>query len=235
MIEMAKTVFISGANRGIGFELTRQLMARSYQVIGGYRDETRSRRLLDESQIESNLFPFKIDVTSESELKGLYHFISSQFGHLDILINNAGINTNRSMTLQELEWQDIAQHFNVNVGGAFLVAKALYPLIKKGRQKKIINISSKLASIELNGGHSIPYSVSKAGLNMLTKNQALEYKDDGVAVVSLNPGWVKTDMGGEEAPANVEDSASQVLQVMDSLELSRSGQFIDVGGELLPY
>ena len=112
-----------------------------------------------------------------------YNFIANQFGALDILINNAGINLNRARSINQLDLSDMAHHFEINVGGAFLTTKFLYPLIKAGRGKKIINISSKLGSIELSSGSSIPYSISKAALNMLTKNQSVEYKAAGITPV----------------------------------------------------
>lgn len=235
MTDNFQTVFISGANRGIGYELALQLSDQPYKIIAGYRAESRSKILLDEAQKISNIFPFKVDVTLESDLEGLYNFIANQFGHLDILINNAAINLNRTLKLNELAWSDMAHHFKVNVGGPFLTTKYLYPLIKAGKSKKIINISSKLASIALSGGGTIPYSLSKTGLNMLTKNQSVAYGVDGITAISLSPGWVKTDMGGSAASLTVQESATQILQIIDTLAPAQSGQFIDVDGGLLPY
>ncbi len=235
MADNSQIVFISGANRGIGYELTQQLSKQSYKIIAGYRDVNRSERLLDEARKDSDIFPCKVDVTDENDLSELYRYISTEFGQLDILINNAGINENRSLKTDELKWSDIAHHFNVNVGGAFLSTKYLYPLIKAGNSKKIINISSKLGSIKLSSGGSIPYNVSKTGLNMLTKQQAIEYGTDGVTVISLSPGWVRTDMGGSFAPMSVQESATRILQVIETISLSQSGQFFDIDGKVLPY
>ena len=235
MTNHVQTVFISGANRGIGNELARQLSQQSYHVIAGYREESRAGLLLEQAQKNNNLLPFKVNVTSESDLQALYRFLSQQFGYLDILFNNAAINLNRSLNMNELTWSDMAQHVEVNVGGAFLTAQQLYPLLKAGQGKKIVNISSRLGSIELGGRGSIPYSLSKAALNMLTKQQAAAYRADGIAVISLSPGWVKTDMGGSSASLTVQDSAHQILQRLDELTLSRSGEFINVDGERIPY
>ena len=235
MSDTIQSVFISGANRGIGYELVQQLSSQSYQVIAGYRDENRAEALLAQAQVTSNVFPIKADVTLENDLKDLFDFITHQVGSLDVLINNAGINLNRTLPMNDLELSDLAYHFEVNVGGAFLTAKYLYPLLHAGRQKKIINISSKLGSIELNSGGPIPYSISKAGLNMLTKHQAFAYKAAGITVVSLSPGWVRTDMGGDAAPLSVEESATRIIDVLDSISIAQSGQFINIDGERLPY
>ena len=235
MTDNFQTIFISGANRGIGYELARQLSQQSYQIIAGYRDDSRSKMFLNEAQKTNNVFPAKVDVTSEHDLKELYDFIANQFGSLDVLVNNAGINLNRSLRMNELEWSDLEHHFKVNVGGPFLATRYLYRLLKAGKRKIIINISSNLGSTELNGGGSIPYSLSKAGLNMLSKHQALEYETEGMTVISLSPGWVRTDMGGSAAPLSVAESATRIIRIMDTFPVSRSGQFIDLNGELLPY
>ena len=230
-----QTVFISGANRGIGFELARQLVEKSYQVIAGYRDEGRSQELLEEARQTRNLYSVQVDVTSADDLVKLYEFVVNRFDALDILINNAGINLNRDLSISQLDFSGLAHHFEVNVGGVFQASRFLYPLIEAGRGKKIINISSKLASIELSSGNSIAYSVSKAALNMLTKNQSVEYGAAGITVISLSPGWVRTDMGGGAAPLSVRESVTRMLQVIDKLSLAQTGQFMDLNGDILPY
>lgn len=235
MSENVRTVFVSGANRGIGLELVRQLAKQGYKVFAGYRDKKQSEELLDEAAQAGNLFPFQVDVTVESEIEELYGFISTQAGYLDVLINNAAVNLKRSAKLNELDWSDMADHLQVNVGGVFLTTKYLYPLLKTGKSKKVINLSSNLGSIELSGGGSIAYRVSKAGLNMLTKQQAVEYRADGIVVISLSPGWVKTDMGGASAPMSAQEAVSRILGIMDTVSLGQSGQFIGIDGGLLPY
>lgn len=230
-----QTVFISGANRGIGNELARQLSQQAYKVIAGYRDESRSESLFTWAQENTNLLPFRVHVTSEDDLQALYQFIAGQFGRLDVLINNAAANLNRSLNLNDLTWSDMTHHLDVNVGGAFLTTKHLYPLLKAGQGKKIINISSRLGSIATNSGGSIPYSLSKAALNMLTKQQANAYRADGIAVISLSPGWVQTDMGGTSAPLTVQESVRQIEQRIAEMSLARSGEFMNYDGERIPY
>lgn len=234
MPNYVQTVFISGANRGIGNELALQL-SRQYTVIAGYRDESRSESLLTQAQGNAKLVPFQVHVTSESELKALHDFIAGRFGQLDVLINNAAANLNRSSSMNALAWADMTHHLDVNVGGPFLTAKHLYPLLKAGQGKKIVNISSRLGSIASNSGGSIPYSLSKAALNMLTKQQANAYRADGIAVISLSPGWVQTDMGGRSAPLTVQESVRQIVQRITEMSLAQSGAFLNVDGERIPY
>lgn len=235
MTDISRIVFISGANRGIGYELTLQMANKNHKIVAGYRDEKRSHLLLETAQKTTNIVPFKVDIAIENELKTLYDFIFNKFGYLDILINNAGVKINSSARLNELEWSDIEHNFKVNVGGPFLTAKYLYPLIKKGKGKKIINISSRMGSIKLSRGDETPYRLSKAGLNMLTKNQSVQYGHDGITVVCLHPGWVKTDMGGSAAPITVQESAFKILQIIENISLSNTGEFISFDGNLVPY
>ena len=235
MVNQLPIVFISGANRGIGNELAWQLAQQAYTVIAGYRDKSRSELLFAQAQEHPNLLPFYVQVTAEDDLQALYQFIAGQFGRLDVLINNAAANLNRSLPLNDLTWSDMTHHLDVNVGGAFLTTKHLYPLLKVGQGKKIVNISSRLGSIASHSGGSLPYSLSKAALNMLTKQQANAYRADGMTVISLSPGWVQTDMGGASAPLTVQESVRQIRQRIAEMSLAQSGAFINYNGETIPY
>ena len=150
-------------------------------------------------------------------------------------MNSAGVNINEPAQVNELSWENLSRSLEVNVGGPLLTSKSLYPLLQKGEEKKIINISSQMGSIKLTGGGATPYRVSKAALNMLTRNQAIEYKKDGITVVILHPGWVKTDMGGPAAPMTVAESARKIFQIIEMVSLSNAGEFISVTGDKIPY
>ena len=169
-----RVAFISGANRGIGFGLTLEMVQHGCKVAAGYRDETKSTKLLAEAKKHENILPVKVDVTIEDDLSHLYQFIDNQFGHLNILVNSAGVNIREPAQINELNWEDLSRSLAVNVGGPLMTSKTLYPLFQKGKEKKIINISSQMGSIQLTGGGATPYRVSKAALNMLTRNQAIE-------------------------------------------------------------
>jgi NAD(P)-dependent dehydrogenase (short-subunit alcohol dehydrogenase family) len=230
-----RVAFVSGANRGIGFGLTLEMVQRGCKVVAGYRDESRSKDLLIEAEKHGTILPVKVDVTIAENLESLYQFIENQFGHLNILVNSAGVNINEPAQVNELSWEDLARSLEVNVGGPFMISTVLYPLILKAGEKKIINISSQMGSIQLTGGGATPYRVSKAALNMLTRNQAIEYKKDGIAVVILHPGWVKTDMGGPAAPMTAAESARKIFQIIEMISLSNTGEFISVTGDTIPY
>jgi NAD(P)-dependent dehydrogenase (short-subunit alcohol dehydrogenase family) len=230
-----RVAFISGANRGIGFGLTLEMVQHGCKVAAGYRDEARSSELLAEAEKHEHILPVKVDVTIEDDLQHLYQRINNHFGHLDILVNSAGVKINESAQFNELNWQDLARSLEVNVGGPLLASQALYPLLQEGREKKIINMSSRMGSIQLSDGGMTSYRVSKAALNMLTRNQAIEYKKDGIAVVILHPGWVKTDMGGPAAPLTVAESARKIFQIIEMISLANTGEFISVTGDTIPY
>ena len=230
-----KTVFISGANRGIGLGVALLMAGKGFAVFAGYREEARSERLFQESRQEARIVPVRVDVTRQSDLKGLVDTIASRAGHLDILVNSAGINLGKAGEIDSLSLKDFTESFLVNVGGPFLATRYLLPLLKKGREKKVVNITSVMGSIQLSTGDMVPYRVSKAALNMLTKNLAIAYRPYGITVVGLHPGWVRTDMGGPEAPLRVEESVSKLLGIIENLSPSRSGEVISVDGQVIPY
>ncbi len=223
-------VFISGANRGIGFGLTKLMSEKRYTIIAGYRNESNSKELMEEAERSNYIYPIKADITDKEDLNRLQNFIKDEFGKLDILINCAGINVKPHEMINKLTWEDILKNFHTNVGGPFLSTKILYTLIKESDDKKIINISSNLGSINQSTGGTIPYRISKAALNMLMKNQAMEYKKDNVISVSIHPGWVNTDMGGESATMSVHESAKKILAIIENITISNSGEFISVHG-----
>ncbi len=231
-----KVVFVSGANRGIGLGLAMRLAdGGGYQVVAGYRTEDSSSRLIREASERETLHAFPVDVTSVQDLETLRGHVEEKFGHLDVLINNAGVNLEKHLDLQDLEWEIFAETLRVNVGGPFLTTRVLYPLLLKGREKKVINISSRMGSIELSDGGMTPYRVSKAAVNMLTKNQSLSYGKDGVTVVAIHPGWVRTDMGGSHATLSVGESVQRILTFLENLTHGETGHFLTAEGERIPY
>jgi NAD(P)-dependent dehydrogenase (short-subunit alcohol dehydrogenase family) len=223
-------VFVTGANRGIGFEYVRQLIARSDHVVAGYRDVKRSRALLAMAKKHENLDAIVVDVTDPDQIENMRDFIADKFGRLDMLINNAGIQIKYEADLDAIAPDEIMENFHVNVVGPFLAGKILHPLLVKGINPKIINITSQMGSIEQASGNAAPYRISKAALNMLTKNQSVAYASDGIIAVALHPGWVRTDMGGSSAPLAPTDSVAGMLKVIDNLKDKDSGRFIGYDG-----
>ena len=179
------------------------------------------------------------DVTNEHESASAYDQILAEFEQPVLLFNNAGI----------MDWSDFenvdpksfANVYEVNVIGAFVVMRnSLKTLHQKSPMKsRIINLSSRLGSIDLRGntrlGGALAYQCSKAALNMLTRQTSLELKPKGISVISMSPGWVKTDMGGEEAKYETSQSVSMILSVIQTLEDEKTGIFIGEDGETIPW
>jgi NAD(P)-dependent dehydrogenase (short-subunit alcohol dehydrogenase family) len=230
-----KIAFISGANRGLGFEFARQLHESGNTVIAGYRHPNRSAKLIKLADASDRLFAVRIDVTIPGDIIQLHDFIRDKFQRLDLLINNAGINLKYSTPIDDLEPEDLLQHFRVNVIGPFMVSRSLRPLLAKGQKSKIINISSQMGSISQSSGNATPYRISKAAVNMLTKNQALAYSGDGIITVAMHPGWVQTDMGGAEAPMHPDEAVTQILAVIDKLTSDDNGSFLGFDGNARSY
>jgi NAD(P)-dependent dehydrogenase (short-subunit alcohol dehydrogenase family) len=223
-------VFVTGANRGIGFEFARQLIDRKSRVVAGYRSRVRSRALLSIADEHDNLHPVKVDVTDQDQIEKARDIIADKFGRLDMLINNAGIQIRYDDDIDEIEADEIMENFQVNVVGPFLTGKMLHRLLAKGTNPKIINITSQMGSIEQASGNAVPYRISKAGLNMLTRNQAAAYGRDGTIIVAMHPGWVRTDMGGPGAMLTPEESVAAMLKVIDGLREKDNGRFIGYDG-----
>jgi len=228
-------VFISGANRGLGLEFVRQLSTRGDTVIGGYRKADASGELLKLADERDNVHAVRVEATDRYDIENVKNFIHKQFGRLDILINNAGIHLKYSIPIDELEPDEIIENFRVNVIGPFLTGKILKSLLAKSDNPRLINITSEMGSIARSSGGATPYRVSKAALNMLSKNQSLEYKNSNITTIALHPGWVKTDMGGVNAPLEPPEAIGKMLQVIDSLTPEQNGTFLSYSGETLEY
>ena len=218
-----KKVLITGANRGIGLELCRQLTARGDQVIAVCRNSSDALRDLGVRVIDD------VDVSSEASVNALRDRLEDQ--RLDWLINNAGI-----LSVERLDSLDFAameRQFSINSLGPLRVTVALLSNLAAGAKVGIV--TSRMGSIEDNtSGGYYGYRMSKAAVNMAGMSLARDLLDQGIAVTLLHPGMVATDMtGGQGVP--VEQSASGLIQRMDALDISATGSFWHAQGERLPW
>ncbi len=226
-------IVVTGANRGIGLELTRQYLARGDSVVAGVRDPTLATRLTALGQAAGGrLRVAACDVTLDASVRA---FAAGLRDPVDLLINNAGIKTERD-ELADLDLGNAARTFQVNVLGVLRVTLALLPLLRRAPAATIASISSGLGSIERNlTGGIYGYRISKAALNMASRSLAQDLRKDRIVAVALTPGWVKTDMGGSGAQTEVSDSAAGLIKVIDGLKLEDSGKCISFLGESVPW
>jgi len=226
--ETRPTVLVTGANRGLGLEFARQYLAQGYHVIGTARDPAAAVELKQlGAQVE------QLDVADTASARALAARLKGQ--PIDILINNAGISGHGARSFRDLDIDQLNLSFEVNSLGALRVTQALLANLQQGTEKKIVQISTIMASVQLNEGGAYGYRASKAALNMFNKSLAAELGRDGYTCVVVHPGWVRTDMGGESAPLSPEQSIKGLVALIDTLGTEQNGRFLDYQGKELPW
>lgn len=222
------TVLVTGANRGIGLEMVKQMEARGFDVIGTARNPDTATELK-----ATGAEVLALDVTSAESVAALGAALDGR--KIDMLINNAGTGGQRVSSFPEYDFDRMKQTFDVNTFGPMRVTQALIPNLEKGKIKTVVSVSSVMASIERNGGGAYGYRASKTALNMLNSSLAKEYADAGFTCVVVHPGWVRTRMGGEQAPVSTEDSVKGLMDVFAGLSTDDNGKFYDFQGEEIPW
>jgi len=205
-----KIAVVTGANRGIGFEVCRQLARERFTVILTARDAAKGKRATEKLHEENFSVEFhQLDVTDESGIRLLSHFIEEKFGKLDVLVNNAAIIGSRK-SVSDADMSEITEVMQTNYFGPLRVTQALIPLLKKSDDARVINVSTGMGVwSDLNGTYA-GYRLSKVGLNSLTAMFANDLLHSKIKVNSVCPGWVRTDMGGENAQRSVEQGADTI-------------------------
>ncbi|MFO0554682.1 MAG: SDR family oxidoreductase [Polyangiaceae bacterium] len=221
---------ITGANRGIGLEFVRQLAARGDAVDALARTITGPlAELADGERVRA----VPCDVTSESSIAAALTTLGS--APVDVVVNNAGV-MGKLQAFTELDLADVTQTFEVNALGPIRVTRAFLPSLLRGKTRRVVSITSGMGSIGDNTrGGAYGYRMSKAALNMAMKSLSIDYADQGIVAVVMNPGWVQTDMGGEGAPTPVETSVAMMLARIDGLTPSENGTFLDYRGGSLTW
>ena len=226
-----ETVLITGASRGIGLEFTTQFLDRQYQVFASCRNPEGAPMLLGlQEQAGDNLVVLPLDLTKGDTITKAAATVGGFTTSLDLLINNAGIAGGQE-ELEAVTGEDMVSTYRANAVGPFLVAQAFLPLLRSGNNPRIISITSRMGSIADNGGGGwYAYRASKAALNMVNANLAIDLRPDKIGAVVLHPGWVQTDMGGSGATLKVSESVAGMVGVIEGLTLEDSGKFLDWSG-----
>ncbi len=240
-----KIALITGANKGIGFETARQLGKQGVSIIAASRNKERGIAAVEKLHAEGIDAEFlQLDVDNDAEIQFAFEFIQNKYGKLDILINNAGIQVehgdwgvNNTPTISE---KALRETFDTNFFQVLKLTNTLLPLIRKSEAGRIVNLSSILGSLTLHSDPSSPiynsklfaYDTSKTALNSYTIHLAAALQDTPIKVNSAHPGWVKTDLGSDAAPMEVEDGAKTSV-ALALLEVDGpTGKYIHLGQEL---
>ncbi|MFB2836807.1 SDR family oxidoreductase [Floridanema evergladense] len=215
MTNTKKLAVVTGANRGIGFETCRQLAKKNIPVILTSRDEFKGKAAAEKLESEGlEVSSYPLDVTNAESVEKLAQFIRDRFGKLDILVNNAAIALDFSAegsTVFQAKVSTIQQTIKTNLYGPLLLCQALIPLMQINNYGRVVNVSSGAGQLqEMKSGYPA-YRMSKTALNSLTKMFAYELEGTNILVNSVCPGWVKTDMGGPNAPRTTEQGADTIV------------------------
>ncbi len=221
---MPGIALVTGANKGIGLEVVRQLATRGWRVFLTGRSLASVRKAA--SPLGPSVTPVPLDVTSRVSIEAAFSIVSQTVNHLDVLINNAGILDHDEGSIFDLHAQRLRRMLETNTIGALLVSQAFLPLLRKSPAGRIINVSSGSGQLSDMGTWAPAYSISKTALNGVTGQFAAALADSNISVNSVCPGWVKTDMGGREAPRSVEQGADTIVWLATEAPQSMTGLFI---------
>lgn len=232
-----KSVFITGANKGIGFETTRQLLKMGYYVYLGGRDQQKVLAAVEQLTAEglTHTEAITIDVTDDSSVERACLEVSRKTNVLDVLINNAGIAGSLPQTALNLQVEQFKEVFETNLYGVVRTTNTFLSLLQKSTEPRILNVSSSIGSLTLHSDPNWPYyenanafavySTSKAALNMYSVTLAYELRTSLVKVHMIDPGYIKTDFNNNQGHGSVKEAADRIISVLKNEELA-SGKFI---------
>jgi NAD(P)-dependent dehydrogenase (short-subunit alcohol dehydrogenase family) len=216
---MKPIALVTGANRGIGFETARRLVGKDFEVLLGARDAEEGQAAAE--RIGATWLP--LDVAEGESVGEAADWVRAEYGRLDVLINNAGVLLDEESGVLDFDESAVLATLQANLLGAWRMAAAFVPLMRKGG--RIVNISSGAGQLSRMGVWAPAYSVSKAALNAHTLQLSLALKGGGISVNAVCPGWVKTRMGGSGARKSVEDGADTPVWLATEAPASLTGRF----------
>jgi NAD(P)-dependent dehydrogenase (short-subunit alcohol dehydrogenase family) len=224
------STLITGANRGIGLEFARQYLGDGWQVYAACRNPNSAselRRLANASGDKLRILA--LNVTEPASIKAAAAELDGQT--IDLLLNNAGVGGARGQTIGNIDYGAWARILDVNTMGPMRVSEAFVDHVARSKRKLIVTLTSGMGSIADNtSGGSISYRSSKAAVNMVMRSLAIDLAPRGVTCVVVNPGWVRTDMGGPHATMTPAESVTRLRQLIETLGPAQSGKFFNYDG-----
>jgi NAD(P)-dependent dehydrogenase (short-subunit alcohol dehydrogenase family) len=233
--DMAR-ILITGANRGIGLEFTRQYLERGERVVAACRRPGKATELTQLAAAHpGHLHVLAVDMAEPKAVLGLARETEMIWDSLDLLINNAGV-LRPGEHFGSVAAEDLVRSFTVNAMGPYLLLQALAPLLAKGNTPKAVNLSTRLASLtECSRFGTASYAIGKAALNMAMRQAARGLDETGITCFLVSPGWVGTEMGGSDAELKVEDSVAGLIPLIDRADALMHGGFFNRMGETIPW
>lgn len=224
---MNKIALITGANRGIGFEICRQLARREdIQVIMSSRDSGKGKEAQAQLLAEGLTIDYvQLDVSDSESITALKKWIDEKYGRLDILVNNAGVFLDKKMKGREIDLAVVRQTMEINFYGPFALSQTFIPLMAQNNYGRIVNVSSTMGSLESMSEGYAAYRISKTALNAMTRILAAEVDSAKIKINTMCPGWVHTEMGGKSAPKTPEEGADTAVWLATLPADGPSGEF----------
>jgi NAD(P)-dependent dehydrogenase (short-subunit alcohol dehydrogenase family) len=231
---MQKTILITGSNRGIGLELTRQYAEAGWHVHACCRHPDHADALNTLARENTQITVHALDVTNNAQIKALAKSLQEQ--PIDILFNNAGVYGQDDAYFGNTDVEQWQTCFLINSIAPMKMMEAFAGNVARSQTKVIATMSSKMGSMADNGsGGSYVYRSSKAAVNAVMKSAAIDLAPKGIKIAILHPGWVLTDMGGPNAEITVQESASNLRNILDNVTPEKSGSFFDIDGSVIPW
>ena len=226
------TILVTGGNKGIGLEVCRQLARAGHRVILSARSPERGQAAVAALEKEGLTVDFlELDLGDEASIAHAAKELGARIQALHVLINNAAILQSWMGTILDVTAAELRETFNTNVVGPILLTQALLPLLEAGRPARVINVSSQLGSVAQMTDGWPGYGISKAALNAATRKLAAALKERGIAVNAASPGWVKTDMGTEDAPLSLEQGGRNIARLVTDFPATTTNKFLHEHGE----
>jgi NAD(P)-dependent dehydrogenase (short-subunit alcohol dehydrogenase family) len=223
-----RVAIVTGGNRGIGFEICRQLVHAGLKVVLTARDETKAHEACAKlARGGEDVLHHQLDVADDWSIGRLTSYVEAELGRWDVLINNAGVYLDGSTSSANLDPAIFRRTLDTNLTGAFVLSQAALPLMNKHRYGRIVNISSSMGDHQsglVQGGY-LAYRVSKAALNAMTRVMAADLRGTNILINVMSPGWVRTDMGGASAPRSVKEGADTAAWLAQLPDGGPSGEY----------